>query len=209
MNQVHPVNAGIITLASFAGIFVLWLERISSTTFDQNLTAIDENFLTDLAFLVSSLTSPTTVLTVVVLAGIFATYEHHTKIWWLFSGLLFFTVAISSLLKQLLALPRPDTALIHLTSYGFPSTHAAVATVLFVTSVWFFTWMKRRKNVGITLLAGLAWVAICTSRIILGVHSLSDVLAGILLGLTIGVVAVSIAPAVFKYCKIKKHSTRK
>ncbi|MEX2369347.1 MAG: phosphatase PAP2 family protein, partial [Candidatus Paceibacterota bacterium] len=187
-------------------ITVLWFERISGTTFDQTLTVINENLLVDAAFLISSLTSPTTVLAVMILAGLFATYEHHANIWWLFSGLLFFTTAVSSLLKQLLALPRPDTALIHLTSYGFPSTHAAVATVLFVVGVWFFTWLKGRKDTGIVLLASLAWLTICTSRIILNVHSFSDVLAGILLGLSIGVVAVSVAPQIFNYFRINNES---
>lgn len=204
MNRLRPTHASLIALASLVGIIALWLERISGSSIDQAFSAAAGSLLADAALIVSAMTSPTTVLAVVILSGIFAAYEHHARIWWFLSGLLVSTTAGSLLLKQLLALPRPETALIQLTSYGFPSTHTTLATVLFIFGVWLYVWLEGRRNVWITLLAGVAWLAVCVSRILLGVHSISDVLAGILLGVAIGVIAVSLAPQVFKYLKIKK-----
>jgi membrane-associated phospholipid phosphatase len=77
---------------------------------------------------------------------------------------------------------------------------------MFLLGVWFFSWLKERPQILVALLFGAGWLLICSSRIALGVHSVSDVLGGILLGTAIGVVAVSFAPQVFHYFSIKRSS---
>jgi undecaprenyl-diphosphatase len=81
------------------------------------------------------------------------------------------------------------------TSFSFPSGHAAIAAALYGFAVYFLwrraaTW-GRRLNI---LFAGIFLVAaIGFSRLYLGVHFLSDVLGGYLLGLLWLIIGISIA----------------
>lgn len=90
-------------------------------------------------------------------------------------------------LKQALARPRPgaDPASAMLTDFAFPSGHAANATLLYGALVWLLVW---RQFPGVprlpSALAGAAAVLlVALSRLVLGAHHLSDVIAGMLVGL--------------------------
>ena len=54
--------------------------------------------------------------------------------------------------------------------------------------------MIRKKNWAYIFI--LFWILVCTSRIVLGVHSGSDVLAGIMIGAIIASIAILIAPRI-------------
>jgi hypothetical protein len=84
-------------------------------------------------------------------------------------------------LKWFFGLPRPPEAawVIATDGYGFPSGHATAAAVVYGGIVLEFDrvtegWQR-------AALAGVA-VAIALSRVVIGVHYLSDVLAGLALG---------------------------
>jgi undecaprenyl-diphosphatase len=84
--------------------------------------------------------------------------------------------------KEIIARPRPhlqDLA-IALTSYGFPSGHAAAATLLYgFAAVYFFAHIRAwRWRVMIALVAFFLIVMVGLSRVYLRLHYLSDVLAG-------------------------------
>ena len=92
-----------------------------------------------------------------------------------------FAGAISGGLKQLIMRPRPQGILVmdEVFGYSLPSGHATLAG----TAFGFFTGkLKRREKYLVFLLA----ILVAISRIYLGVHFLSDVLAGLLLGYIIG-----------------------
>jgi len=76
--------------------------------------------------------------------------------------------------------PRPEVAFVHLETYSFPSGHAMMSTALYGTLA-FLAWcrIRSRRGQSLLLLATSAFVAvICFSRLYLGMHYLSDVLAG-------------------------------
>ncbi len=98
-------------------------------------------------------------------------------------------------LKLLFHHPRPSEAIIAIPdSYSFPSGHAVAASALYITLALLAARGERRQRprpflvwAGILTALLVAW-----SRVYLGVHYLSDVVGGLLLG-GAGAVAASIA----------------
>ncbi|MDR2416442.1 MAG: phosphatase PAP2 family protein [Candidatus Peribacteria bacterium] len=105
----------------------------------------------------------------------------------------YLTVFVSSMLSTLLVFPiiklliqrtRPDTALVLLNDFSFPSGHAAVSLVVCLLLRYIVQGQLTAKRMRHTLLA----VMICCSlvigmnRIVLDVHRFTDVLGGFLLG---------------------------
>lgn len=105
-----------------------------------------------------------------------------------FSLLAFAACAMSNSVKELLHLPRPPKSL-HLKNgdvdevaeqFGCPSTHSAHA----ISQAWLLAKMAIEAEViSPALAAGVASLHVahvCTSRLYLGVHSLCDILVGLL-----------------------------
>ncbi|MGH3326841.1 MAG: phosphatase PAP2 family protein [Streptomycetales bacterium] len=91
-------------------------------------------------------------------------------------------------LKGLIARPRPPAALaVYIErGYGFPSGHTTHATAGYLMLAVLVTVTARRRWVRVTawVSAMLVVAAVGVSRVVLGVHAPSDVLAGWLLGLS-------------------------
>ena len=101
--------------------------------------------------------------------------------WWLVAALL--VVGLNLLLKEALARPRPDSS--RLPSYSFPSAHAMCSMFVYGLLVWSLIDSRDRtlRLVSMAVLFG-GWVLLIGwSRIVLGEHYFSDVLAGFLGGL--------------------------
>jgi len=90
----------------------------------------------------------------------------------------------SELLKLLIHRPRPAVAAVALPhGFAFPSGHATAAAATYLTLALVLTQGQPagRRTAWLALGAGLA-LAVAASRVYLGVHYLSDVLAGLLWG---------------------------
>jgi membrane-associated phospholipid phosphatase len=91
---------------------------------------------------------------------------------------------INPLLKLAFHRPRPELAFVHLDTYSFPSGHAAVSAATFTTFAYLlglrYRSVRARMLIGLGAVAAIALVGF--SRLYLGAHYLSDVLAGISFG---------------------------
>lgn len=98
-------------------------------------------------------------------------------------------------LKRIICRPRPDVVkLIKQGGYSFPSGHAMAATAFYgylIYLLWKSKLNKTYKYIG-TIFLILMIFAICFSRIYLGVHYTSDVLAGVCLSTVILIGFISI-----------------
>ncbi|MCJ7429076.1 MAG: phosphatase PAP2 family protein [Candidatus Nanohaloarchaeota archaeon QJJ-5] len=82
------------------------------------------------------------------------------------------------LLKEIIMRPRPSVAYREVLTSSFPSAHTALAFVNAVLLAWFY---PRLRGWFILLATGVGF-----SRIALGVHYPSDVLAGLCIGTVVG-----------------------
>jgi membrane-associated phospholipid phosphatase len=91
---------------------------------------------------------------------------------------------LNALLKLAFHRKRPELAFVHLDTYSFPSGHAAVSTATFTTIA--FLLGRRYRSLRARVLTGIgtmvAILLVGFSRLYLGAHYLSDVLAGISFG---------------------------
>lgn len=98
-------------------------------------------------------------------------------------------------LKRIICRPRPDVVkLIKQGGYSFPSGHAMAATAFYgylIYLLWKSKLNKTYKYIG-TIFLILMIFAICFSRIYLGVHYTSDILAGVCLSTVILIGFISI-----------------
>lgn len=97
-----------------------------------------------------------------------------------------FLYFLRTLLKNTFRRPRPDYAMINnLKDFSFPSGHTLFA-VGFYGSLIYFLWKCNINKIIkyiLTFIISIIILLVCTSRIYLGVHYFSDVLAGFILGI--------------------------
>lgn len=106
-------------------------------------------------------------------------------------------VTLSELTKHLVERPRPFDALYTWDGYSYPSGHSMGAAALAVSVAYAITSVFRRgatfvnrSSVTWAWIAAVCWIlAMMWSRTALGVHWLSDTLAGALLGIATAVIA--------------------
>jgi membrane-associated phospholipid phosphatase len=150
--------------------------------------------LNNLAVNLTALGSAPVVAIVVLLAALYVVASGRPRIvlallWTPLSFLL------DNGLKLVFQHPRPTEAIIAIPdSYSFPSGHAVAASALFITLALAAATGERRLRPRRVLVWGgvLIAVLVAWSRVYLGVHYLSDVVGGLLLG-SAGAIAVSTA----------------
>jgi membrane protein DedA with SNARE-associated domain/membrane-associated phospholipid phosphatase len=138
--------------------------------------------LTTFFLIITALGSIEVIVLLGVIVAVFLAWGRR----WLFLGSWLAAVAGSAVLNQLLkglfARPRPhfDHPLLIETSYSFPSGHAMESFVVYGMLAYFAVLALRswEWRVGVVCVAALLVVLIGFSRMYLGVHYFSDVIAG-------------------------------
>ena len=126
-------------------------------------------------------TSLASVVVLAVIAAVIAALAPGKAPGWCVAVNLVCVVALNTVLKYLVQRPRPDGfRLISESGYSFPSGHSMVAMAFFGLLIWMIWRYHRRDAMRVVWCAvfGLVIVMVGVSRIYLGVHYASDVLAG-------------------------------
>lgn len=104
--------------------------------------------------------------------------------------------ALGAVCKEIVERPRPDGALVTLGSWSYPSGHA---TNIALGAVLVMSLVRAVRTVWIrwsaTMLALLGTALTAADRVLLGVHYISDVVAGLTLGSLVAVIALACLPA--------------
>ena len=195
---------GFLSLHFVAGILVfvtmtLILGEISEDVIKREpLTVVDAQLsnwlhlhaspsLTTAMFVATSLGSTLVVTSISVAIGLYLLWQRHFYWLWVLAASVGGGSLLNRLLKYAFYRPRPhfDDPILTLTSYSFPSGHTMAATVLYGTlaAYLFAKFPDWRARVLIILAASLLIALVGFSRIYLGVHYLSDVLAAMAEGL--------------------------
>lgn len=97
-----------------------------------------------------------------------------------------FLYLIRTVLKDTFRRPRPDYALISLPKdFSFPSGHTLFSVGFYGLIIYFIWKLNINKIIKyiLTFIISIIIILICASRLYLGVHYFSDVLAGFILGI--------------------------
>jgi undecaprenyl-diphosphatase len=114
-------------------------------------------------------------------------------------------VLLNNLLKYGFERPRPDIIpwVAKATFYSFPSGHAMSATVVYSTVAYLAARLQRTfaARFSIMAIAALVILLICVSRLYLGVHYPSDVIAGVIIGLSWAAFCMATLEAIQLYAR--------
>jgi len=198
-------GAVLVVLGSLAFAWLLdaVLEKDDISSWDQPLldwmVSVRTPWLTDVMTFVTNMFGPVILPIIVVIACvIWGALSHRWRDPILLAGAMVMSTVLSAIVKVLVHRPRPEEDLQIIpgfeTSFSFPSGHSTGASTL-VLVTGYLLWRRRGgKSWFAAWIAGSVVVIVVVggSRLYLGYHFLSDVLAGACLGLvTLGLVVTA------------------
>lgn len=159
---------------------LMTLDRLARAFFVDNLRT---DWLTPIMESISSLATPLSLLVLLLVIVAFAPGKRPG----MFCALNLVLVALlNAVLKELVQRPRPEHInLVTETGFSFPSGHSMVAMAFFGLLVWLVWKYEKDRTMRFACCAGFSLVILLIgiSRIYLGVHYASDVLAGFCISL--------------------------
>ena len=194
-----------IFLVLFIVVLILFLTN-NVTTFDNKIYDYIIKYRSNrIDYLMKSITQfGNTVPVIIILLVLMITLTSRREVFLIgFNTIL--TVSTNQILKHIICRPRPShIRLITEHGYSFPSGHSMISICLYGLLIYLIN--KKIKNkilkVLLTIILILLILGIGISRIYVGVHYPSDVLAGYLLSLSILIFSITI---VNKYYRGKKN----
>jgi undecaprenyl-diphosphatase len=180
----------VFTTATIVGLFADMVDRNTGVArWDRAVADWGSERATDWSTavldVVTDLGGTATVVVVAVAVAMFDYRRHRNRdVLWFLAAVLVGTGLINNVLKVVVGRGRPDVPhLVETSSYSFPSGHSATAAAAWFAFALVLTRSApRRARVGAAAIAGLVTGAVAASRALLGVHWLTDVLAGVALG---------------------------
>jgi undecaprenyl-diphosphatase len=162
-----------------------WLDHIDSVL-EAPLAAYRTMSVVEFFLAVTVLGSMEGVTSIALGAAYFLRSKSH-KLVRLFL-LIFLSSSSTTLAKAFVERARPDAVpwIQQLNNYSFPSWHATLSTALYgYLAVILYRRCRhyRAARIAVVILCGIVVALVCLSRLILNVHYVTDVTAGVLLGL--------------------------
>jgi undecaprenyl-diphosphatase len=197
-----------LTVGLLVCLSALWLfSAITEGVVNEPITRVDSALVTtirahatptgDAAFsFISRIGSPAALAVIAVVVGIWLIWRGHRYVLtgWIaaFAG----GAVVTHVLKIVIRRPRPPgaEAFLHESTFGFPSGHALNSVVAYGMLAYVLPILvarSRRTRMAVVATAALLVLAIGVSRMYLGVHYLSDVLAGYAVGVLYLTVCIS------------------
>ena len=179
-------NRRVVVLLAAALIFVWLLGEVASGEIMRLDTLAYQVFVETLRSdaltpFMEAFTSLASVVVLAVMAAVIAALAPGKAPGWCVAVNLVCVVVLNTVLKVLVQRPRPaGFRLISESGYSFPSGHSMVAMAFFGLLIW-MVWRYHRRDVMRVVWCvcfGLVIAMVGISRIYLGVHYASDVLAG-------------------------------
>ncbi len=147
---------------------------------------------------------------IVAVCLLFLFFKKKTLFWFLFSyGFVYLTVSTIKVLVQRVRPFNMTNTIVNIgdtvADFSFPSGHVACATTIAIFIGYFlFQYFKQKSTrVGIVLCCCLYVGLVCLSRMYLGKHFLTDVLAGVAVA---GVICTLVLTLMFYVEKVKKRN---
>lgn len=157
----------------------------------------------NILFRILTETGNTYFIIVLVISGLI--YTRFDRRWICFGVGILLEFALNTIFKNIYQRERPDQAMrwMYESSTSFPSGHSATAGMVYSYIIYNFLTSKDKKAVKITAIAiSLSLIVLVpASRIILGMHYLSDCMAGLSLGFMVSAAMMALTE-VFTYYNI-------
>lgn len=170
--------ASLVFLALLGNVAAGEVVRLDTLAYELFVERLRSDTLTPL---MEGMTSLASVVVLAVLAAVIAALAPGKAPGWCVSINLVCVVALNQVLKFIVQRPRPDGfRLVAETGYSFPSGHSMVSMAFFGLLIW-MVWRFHRRDVmrvAWCVVFGLIIVMVGVSRVYLGVHYASDVIAG-------------------------------
>ena len=158
---------------------------------DQNvahtISSLHTNVLTFVAKILDVLFDPISlsVISLLILGILLQSKKKKEALFFL--GTMFIGLCVSEIAKQIIHRARPSNGLVLASGFSFPSGHAMISTIFLGLIAAYFClkdFSKIKKQI-ILLSTTFLILLIGASRVYLNVHWITDVLAGIALGMVI------------------------
>jgi undecaprenyl-diphosphatase len=171
---------GVVTNASWISA----IDNVGRGVIRANITTDKTAFFTAVTYLAQPITA---IILMLVTMAIAAIKKRYWTVLFVATNVIG-GAALMAIIKRIVQRPRPVDKLIPESGFSFPSGHSVNAMVfygsLLVLTVLFMKNKIWLRNI-IALLLAITILAIPISRVYLGVHYPTDVLAGLLLGLIV------------------------
>jgi len=210
------VILGIVTSATSLFLYIY----ITNAVLARQASQIDNAFfnliysmrrenITAVMLFLSYLGSEVIIFTSVIIV-IFLTIRKHRRETVIFAIMLLMGVAATTTLKLLYKVPRPGIfALTTESSYSYPSGHA-LNSLLFYGAISYFVYhftKNKKLSVFMLVIASILIFLIGLSRVYLGVHHASDILAGYIAGFWLLTTTILIDKTITFFRLIREGST--
>lgn len=194
-NRSKPVY--ILTGMSIS-LFFVWILRTSGILTElYKGSIIFSEWSYKAAVVIGQVTSPAALICFALLATLLAIETHHMQAWLHTATTLTVVVGCCWLLKEITQIPRPEEQNLvasGLSTFSFPSTHASTIGTLAVLATFHTRRLTKFPPVAAAAVSVLAVIVVVWSRVALHVHTISDVAAGVILGVSLGIIAKRLWP---------------